>query len=83
MPFMLRYADLFTRSEAISRILPRTIATPEEFEHFFPTLLNEASSQANKDLQVSRTDEYKNADRECLNKATSEPIYDLLDRGGK
>lgn len=83
MPFMLRYADLFTRSEAISRIMPREIKTGEELELHYPTLLNEASSQANKDMQMTTLDEFKQADIASLNKATGEPIYDLLDRGGK
>lgn len=80
---MLRYADLFTQSDAIGRILPRQISSPEELRYFYPSLLKETTSQANPDLQVTIEDEYKNADRESLNKATGEPIYDLLDRGGK
>jgi hypothetical protein len=32
---------------------------------------------------MTTEEEYKIADRESLVKATSNPIYDLLDRGGK
>jgi hypothetical protein len=34
-------------------------------------------------MQLTVDDEYKMADLESVNKATSEPIYDLLNRGGK
>ena len=50
MPFMLKYADLFIRSDSIQKIIPRQLSTVEEFQYFHPTLLNESSSQANKDL---------------------------------
>jgi hypothetical protein len=44
MPFMLRYADLFHRSNAITNIIPREIATAEELQDQYPMLLTEASS---------------------------------------
>lgn len=80
---MIRYADLFTRSQIINRILPKNISTAEELEYHYPTLLNEARSQSNKDMQMTKIDEYKITDLQSLNKATGEPIYDLLERGGK
>lgn len=67
----------------MSRILPKEIKTPLDLEIQYPNLFNEASSQANKDMQGTKQDEYRNADLESINKATGEPIYDLLERGGK
>ena len=83
MPFMIRYADLFGRSQIMQQILPQNIQTHEDLRSYYPYLLYEGSSQASKDMQLTVEDEYKMADLESVNKATSEPIYDLLNRGGK
>jgi hypothetical protein len=54
MPFMLRYADLFGKSDIMQKIMPKIISTPEELEHHYPSLLTEGSSQASKDMQVTK-----------------------------
>jgi len=48
-----------------------------------PALLNSQSSQENKDMEPTREGEYKKADLASINKGVNEPIWDLLDRGGK
>lgn len=93
MPFMLRYADLFGKSEIIQKIMPKSINNAEELEEQYPSLLTEGSSQASKDMQLTKLDEFKLADIDAINKvssprfkikqATGIPIYDLLERGGK
>ena len=67
----------------MQQILPQNIQTHEDLRSHYPYLLYEGSSQASKDMQLTVDDEYKMADLESVNKATSEPIYDLLNRGGK
>ena len=83
MPFMIRYADMFQRSQIIPSLMPEHIQDSEQLRAHYPHLLNECSGQASKDLQRTVDEEYKNADVESVNKATGEPIYDLLNRGGK
>jgi hypothetical protein len=38
----------------MSRILPKEIKTPLDLEIQYPSLFNEASSQANKDMQGTK-----------------------------
>ena len=83
MPFMLRYAQNFEKSQIIEKILPRKLGSAEHLRQEFPYLLNEGSSQANKDMQPTTEGMYKEADFKSINKGLCEPIYDLLDRGGK
>ena len=70
MPFMLRYAELFGKADIMQKILPKTINTPEELEFHYPTLLTEGSSQASKDMQLTKIDEYKLADFNAVNKVS-------------
>ena len=44
MPFMMRYADLFAKSNIIEKIVPRQIQDPAQLELFYPDLLNQTSS---------------------------------------
>lgn len=67
---MLRYADLFGKSDIMQKIMPKTISTPEELEYHYPSLLTEGSSQASKDMQITKQDEFKLADIEAINKVS-------------
>ena len=64
-------------------ILPKKLETPENLRLEFPTLLNENSSQMNKDMQPTTEGMYQAADINSINKGLGEPIYDMLERGGK
>ena len=68
---MLRYADLFGKSDIMKKIMPKIISSPEELELHYPSLLTDGSSQASKDLQLTKQDEFKLADIEAINKVCS------------
>ena len=70
MPFMLRYADLFGTSDIMQKIMPKLIISAEELEQHYPSLLTEGSSQASKDMQLTKLDEYKLADIDAINKVS-------------
>lgn len=70
---MLRYADLFGKSDIMKKIMPKTISSSEELELHYPSLLTDGSSQsqAKKDLRLKKQDEFKLADIEAINKVCS------------
>ena len=48
--------------------MPKSINSAEELEQHYTTLLNDGSSQASKDMQLTKLDEYKLADIDAINK---------------
>ena len=59
--------------------MPRKIETSKHFEEHYSSVLKHSLSKS----EVSRLDAFEQADINAFNKAINEPIYDLLDRGGK
>ena len=68
--FMSHYSNSFAKSQILEKIIPREIFSPKELQSFNPHLLKNFSDFGESDL-------------DAVNKGLLEPIYDLLDRGGK
>jgi len=68
----------------MERIIPREITSGAMLEEHYPKLLNINSSQVNPDMvEDNLTKEFEKSDLKAINASVCEPIYDLLDRGGK
>jgi hypothetical protein len=59
MPFMVRYAELFEKSNIIEQIIPRKMDSAKDFQFHYPDLLIKGSSQIGPDMEVSKEDEYE------------------------
>ena len=76
---MEKYNELFEESQIIEKLLPRNIADAAEFEKAYTCALEYSCSGS----EVTGAKPFELADINAVNKAINEPIYDLLDRGGK
>ena len=74
MPFMVRYAGLFEKSNIVEKIIPRSIKSAKDFESNYPDLLIKGSSQVGPDMEVSKEDEYEQADLDAVNQVKSKVI---------
>jgi hypothetical protein len=59
MPFMVKYAELFEKSNIMERIIPRKMESALDFQFHYPDLLIKGSSQVGPDMEVSKEDEYE------------------------
>jgi hypothetical protein len=59
MPFMVKYAELFEKSNIMEQIHPRKIESAQDFQFHYPDLLIKGSSQVGPDMEVSKGDEYE------------------------
>ena len=69
--FLNYYGKLFEQSKIMERIMPRTV-THKELKDHFPYLFTDYNHKS-----------FDTADVVGINKGLLEPIYDLIDRGGK
>jgi len=58
--------------------MPKTISTPEELELHYPAILTEGSSQASKDMALTKQDEFKLADIDAINKVRKSLLYFMI-----
>jgi hypothetical protein len=68
--FMAKYSSLFARSQIMEQILPRKVSSAQDLFELNPNLLRHRH-------------DFDKAELDAINKGMLEPIYDLLDRGGK
>lgn len=68
---MIRYAELFQKSNVMERILPRQIESGSQLLEMYPDLLMDTSSQKNPDVRGSKEDEYNLADLAAINKVST------------
>ena len=70
---------MFEDSKIMEQLIPREISDPESLDKAYPSVLRHSCS--NNEVTGAKAIEL--ADRDALNKSLNEPIYDLMDRGGK
>jgi len=71
MPFLIRYAELFHKSNIIEQIIPRILTNGQDLQQYYPDLLMKGSSQVGPDMEVSKEDEYEQADVDAFNQVKS------------
>ena len=59
--------------------MPRQLTDSKHFEQHYKSVLELSMTKS----EVSNLDPFEQSDIEAVNKALIEPVYDLLDRGGK
>ena len=74
-----KYSQMFEDSKIMEQLIPREISDPESLDKAYPSVLRHSCS--NNEVTGAKAVEL--ADRDALNKGLNEPIYDLMDRGGK
>ena len=68
MPFLIRYADLFNQSNIMEQIIPRKLEGALDFESHYPQVLMVGSSQTGPDMEITKSEEYQQADLDAINK---------------
>ena len=74
-----KYSLMFEDSKIMENLIPRVISDSDSLDKAYPTILKHSCS--NNEVTGAKAVEL--ADRDTINKSLNEPIYDLMDRGGK
>lgn len=70
---------MFEDSKIMEKIIPKSITDADSLHTAYPSVLKHSCS--NNEVTGAKAEEL--ADRDALNISLHEPIYDLMDRGGK
>ena len=79
LPQLGEYSRLFADSGIMETLLPREIKDGDDLLENYPSILKHSCSGS----EVTGDTPQMLADINTINKSLNEPVYDLLDRGGK
>jgi len=79
IPQLGEYSQLFADSGIMEKLLPREIKDGDGLLENYPSILKNSCSGS----EVTGDTPQMLADINTINKGLNEPVYDLLDRGGK